>query len=286
MTKNVALPERRKEAVKEYPRLPLNEIKKAIESKCGNVCIAERHGNGKCKVFILPEAKQELDVMISYGRRSPMNIKEQKYAGYGHFLIDEDDNPIVIVKHFIEIQTMNRNAVGASNLGPNGEYNHGLDFLEYHREEFLKNEARFNTDSFGCQIDPFMKICGPSEFVLEGHTHPDLGVFYSPTDKVSGAARAASAPVCIFVCDPIRRKMLGSIGRDFREAEVIVYSRKSICSESMTAAQNDISADDFIAIAGQCLRLYRYTGYIKYRTRIDGDLCLKIRMVIPQGGPE
>ena len=145
----------------------------------------------------------------------------------GHFLVDDDGNVITIISHIIEIQTMNRNPVGASNLGPNGEYNPGLDFLEYHREEFLRNESKFNTDAFGYQVDPFLKLCGPSEFVLEGHTHPDLGVFYSGTDKVSGAARAASSPVCIFVCDPIRKKMLGSIGKDFAEADCFFAWRSS-----------------------------------------------------------
>ena len=110
---NVVLPERKEPSVKEYPKISLDEVKRMIESKCGNVFIQERHGRGKCKVIILPEATQEMEVMLSYGRRSPMNIKEQKYTGYGHFLIDENDNTIVIVKHFIEIQTMNRTSVGS-----------------------------------------------------------------------------------------------------------------------------------------------------------------------------
>lgn len=216
-----------------------------------------------------------------------MNVYEQKLYGMGHFLIDDDGNVITIISHIIEIQTMNRNPVGASNLGPNGEYNLGLDFLEYHREEFLRNEAKFNTDAFGYQIDPFLNLCGPSEFVLEGHTHPDLGVFYSETDKVSGAARAASSPVCIFVCDPIRKKMLGSIGKDFAEAEIIVFSRGTAHQEDLSEDKRLIPpTDEIVRLASQCLRTRGYAGDIRLRTRIDGRGCLKIKLVIPKGRRE
>lgn len=287
MTNYTPMPTRRPAPPKTYPICSLKKALDIIRSKCGDVCISERHGKGNNKVIILPEAKRELEVMISYGRRSPMNANEQKYAGYGHYLMDESGHIITIVKHFIEIQTMNRNAVGASNLGPNGEYNPGLDFLEYHREEFLRTEAKYNTDAFGYQVDPFLKLCGPSEFVLEGHTHPDLGVFYSGTDKVSGAARAASSPVCIFVCDPIRKKMLGSIGKDFAEAEVIVYSHVGNAREDYSEDKRLLPpTDEIVRLTGQCLRTRGYTGDIRFLTRIDGKGCLKIKLVIPKGRRE
>lgn len=283
MKNTTPMPARRVKAQKTYPVCSLSEVLSLIESKCGDVHIVERHGKGLNKVIILPEAARELEVMISYGRRSPMNENEQKYVGYGHYLADEGGHIIIIVKHFIEIQTMNRNAIGASNLGPNGEYNPGLDFLEYHREEFMKNEAKYNTDAFECTIDPFLKMCGPSEYVLEGHTHPDLGVFFSDPDKVSGAARAASAPVCIFVCDPIRRKMLGSVGKDFAEAEVVVYSRhQAAMKEYKKDERLNPTADELMRFTGQCLRIRGYAGNARLRTRMDGKICLRIKLVIPK----
>lgn len=283
MKKYTPMPTRRPASPKTYPICPLKEVMNMIESKCGQVFIMERHGKGGNKVILLPEATRELEVMISYGRRSPMNANEQKYAGYGHYLMDENGHIFLIVNHFIEIQTMNRNAVGASNLGPNGEYNPGLDFLEYHREEFLRMEEKYNTDAFGCPVDPFLKLCGPSEFVLEGHTHPDLGVFYSGTDKRSGAARAASSPVCIFVCDPIRKKMLGSIGKDFADAEVIVYGRGTDSREDLSEDKRLIPpTDEIVRLASQCLRTRGYAGNIRLRTRLDAKGCLKIKLIIPK----
>lgn len=284
MRYDAPMPPRRANAPKAYPVISLRKVQDLIESKCGSVRVRERHGKGPDKVLILPEATRELEVMISYGRRSPMNAKEQKYIGYGHFLTGEDGHRITVVKHFIEIQTMNRDAVGASNLGPNGENNPGLDFLAYHREEFLKTEAEYNTDAFGGQVDPFLALCGPSEFVLEGHTHPDLGVFYSGTDRASGAARAASAPVCVFVCDPVRKTMLGSVGRELKQAEVVVYARAERGSEDAGEAPRALHPVDEIArLASRCLRERGYGGKMTLRDRLGGKKCLKLKLVIPRG---
>lgn len=276
------MPTRRPAEPRTYPVCSFKNARELIESKCGAAQVVERHGKGSNKVIILPEAYQELRAMISYGRRSPMNAKEQKYSGYGHFLVDDQGNAIVIVKHFVEIQTMNRSAVSASNLGPNGENNPGLDFLAYHREEFLKTEAKYNTDAYGGVVDPFMKLCGSSEFVLEGHTHPDLGCFYSQTDRVSGSARAASAPVCIFVCDPIRKEMIGSIGSSFAEAEVIVYGYDPVKEEADNLAPpSDEITSEIARLTSQCLRMHGYSGNMKINKRFDGRSVMKIKLLLP-----
>lgn len=172
MTNYTPMPTRRPSEPKTYPVCSLKKALDIIKSKCGDVYVKERHGKGRNKVIILPEPEQELNSIISYGRRSPMNVYEQKLYGMGHFLVDDDGNVITIISHIIEIQTMNRNPVGASNLGPNGEYNPGLDFLEYHRLEFLRNEAKFNTDAFGYQVDPFLKLCGPRSSFWKGILTP------------------------------------------------------------------------------------------------------------------
>lgn len=287
MTEYTPMPTRRPPQPKTYPVCSLKKAMDIIKSKCGDVYVKERHGKGRNKVIILPESEQELTAITSYGRRSPMNVCEQKLYGMGHFLVDDEGNMITIISHIIEIQTMNRSPVGASNLGPNGEYNPGLDFLEYHREEFLRNEAKFNNDAFGYQVDPFLKLCGPSEFVLEGHTHPDLSVFYSQTDKVSGAARAATSPICIFVCDPIRKQMLGSIGKDFSDAEIIVFSRRATSLENVCKDNLLIHpTDELVRLTSQCLRTRGYSGKCRLHTRINGKGCLKIKLVIPKGRRE
>ncbi|MCD8005934.1 MAG: hypothetical protein LUF29_03020 [Oscillospiraceae bacterium] len=282
-------PDNRQNHPRTFPICSFEKAKEIIESSCGNVYIAERHGKGENKVIILPEAFRELEVMVSYGRRSPMNSKEQKFLGFGHFMVDENGNHITVVSHFIQVHTMNRTATSASSLGPNGEYNPGIDFLEYYREEFLANEEKYNIDAFGYLVDPFLEKYGPSEYVFEGHTHPGIGVFYSGTDRASGTARAATSPICIFVCDPIRRQMLGSIGKDFAEAEVIVYSRRDGSNSDATADNDSVSSpefltdeDEIVRLTNQCLRTPGYAGNIRTRSRMFGKKYLKIKLAIPK----
>lgn len=223
------LPKRHPAIKKTYPTCSFQQAQNIIEKRCGNVAIAERHlsehkQSAPNKVIILPEAGKELNMIVSYGRRSPMNMLEQKFIGLGHIFESGDGHHIIVVNHFIEIHTTNRTRVAAGNIGPNGETT-ALDLVGYYREEYLEKEAEFNTDENGNLIDPFLTGAGPSEYVLEGHTHPNLHVFFSGPDRESGKARAASDPICIFVCDPIRKEMLGAIGRNMEPAEVIVYSK-------------------------------------------------------------
>ena len=289
MINTTPIPPKKARATKEYPILSMKKIMGLIRRNCGSVYVSERHGKGFYKVIVLPEAAREFAVMVSYGRRSPMNVLEQKYEGFGHILRDEHNNIILIVSHFIEIQTMNRNSIGASNLGPNGENNPGLDFLMYHRDEFIKNEHKYNTDAYGYQVDPFLDICGPSEFVLEGHTHPDLGVFYSGTDRQSGMARAAVSPVCIFVCDPIRKQMLGSIGKNFTEAEIIVFSRRESISNVVPTNNKFETPQELIGeivrLANKCISYKGYSGKINDRTS-GGKEYLSVKMIIPKSSKE
>ena len=223
------LPKRHPAIKKTYPTCSFQQAQNIIEKRCGNVAIAERHlsehkQSAPNKVIILPEAGKELNMIVSYGRRSPMNMLEQKFIGLGHIFESGDGHHIIVVNHFIEIHTTNRTSVAAGNIGPNGETT-ALDLVGYYREEYLEKEAEFNTDENGNLIDPFLTGAGPSEYVLEGHTHPNLHVFFSGPDRESGKARAASDPICIFVCDPIRKEMLGAIGRNMEPTEVIVYSK-------------------------------------------------------------
>lgn len=286
------LPERKPRKPVVYPGMSFEEVLNTIEKECGGPLAVKSYGRGKHKVIILPEAVNEFRVMVSFGRRSPKNRKEQKYNGYGHFLDGGDGNVIIVVSHFIEVLTMNRSAVHASNLGPGGEPNPGLDFLEYYREEFLSSEKEYNKDADGCLEDPFLDICGSSEFVLEGHTHPDLGVFWSLQDRKTGAARAASSPVCIFVCDPVRREILGCVGKTFEEAEVIFYNRDNKqntdtffpepAQETAQETAHRIHVNELVYQAQQCISLRGCSGRIQCHTGILGDLKVSIKLKVPK----
>lgn len=274
----VRMPPRRVEPPRMFPVLNPDRIMAIIEAQCGDVHIAKRYGEGANKVFILPEAYEEFCGIVSYGRRSPMNRLEQKYAGYGHFFVDDRGRAQIVISHFIQIPTMNRGSVSAENLGPNGEANPGLDFLAYYREEFMQHEKECNTDSYGKTVDPFLKRYGSSEFVLEGHTHPDLGVFWSRIDRVSGAARAATAPICIFVCDPIRRQMLGCVGKDFAPAQIIVYER-----QKGNLSKNSLG-NELMNMLWEWLEQKNAQGELHCKNHLGGRTSLKIKLVLDEKG--
>lgn len=245
-SKTQLLPEKRLPELRTYPKMKYEEALGLIKKECGKELSLQSHGDSRNKVFILPEAFQEFKNMVNYGRRSPMNFNEQKFNGLGHIVEDPNGGFILVVSHFIQIFTLNRSKTYASNLGPDGKPNAGLDFVQYYREEFLHREQDFNADEYGYTVDPFLKICGASEYVLEGHTHPDMGTFLSDRDKKTGAARAATAPICNFVCDPIQKKIAGFIGRDFESAEVILIDRM-ICNTPAQISENPDMKPDVIS---------------------------------------
>ena len=152
------------------------------------------------------------------------------------------------------------------------------------REEFFRTEKQFNTDAYGCEVDPFLELCGRSEFVMECHTHPDLGVFWSAADRRSGSHRAGNKPLCIFVCDPVRGEMLCSMGRSFEDAQVLVYERAAQSAESSDLPLSP--AGELTRLAGACLRTRGYEGSLRMHATLRGRTCLKLRLVMPKGRRE
>ena len=282
------LPAKEERKPRVYPILSFDEIKSIIEDKCGNVAITEHHGAGENKVVILPEAMQEFISIVSYRRQSPMNHMEQKYIGLGHIFSGEDQNIIIVVSHFIQIHTTTRSTVSAGNIHSDGS-SPGLDFLEYYSDEYRKLEFKYNTDSFGFTVDPFLKF-GSSEYCLEGHTHPNnLDVFFSSTDRESGKSRACASPISIFVSNPTRCKMLGAIGKDFSPAEIIVYERVNTFEVENQKHRGAIippalsSVEDILSSASSCLKRRRCAGRIRcYRSKLSGKIKLNVKLSFPR----
>lgn len=257
------LPFVKKAAQRTYPILSVDKAMDIIAAHCGDdVCIAEKHGSGKHKVIILPDAAQQFGAMIGYGRKSPVNACEQVYNGYGHIYKNPDeDSWLIIVKAFIEIKTTNRSAVSASaGFSADGKPNPGLEFLEYDHMMLEKYERSRNSDADGNMIDPFLKDNMPSTYVLFGHTHPDLGCTFSKTDLKTGRAKAAAdIPVVMFVADPVRREMKAVIGKSFEDAEVFVYGRGA----KTPAAEAKIGAEEIVRLASAFLQKKGVRGKVR-----------------------
>ena len=78
--------------------------------------------------------------------------------------------------------------------------------------------------------------------------------------------------------------MLGSIGKDFAEAEIIVFSRGTASQEDISEDKRLLSpTDEIVRLTSQCLRTRGYAGDIRLHTRmLDGKGYLKIKLVIPR----
>ena len=260
------MPPKPKLKERSFPTMSASAAVKTIFEKCGNVRIKERYGSSGQKVIFLPEAMRELECIVSHGRASPMNAKEQKFIGLGHFFVDEEKSTSVIVSHIIQLHTMNRTRTSASNLGPNGEANSGIEFLSYYVDEYINGEAKYDKDAEGALADPFIDSLGPSEYVLEGHTHPDLGAFFSMTDRITGSARAASLPIVTFCIDPIRKQMVANIGKDFTtgSAEVICFVKSETVQNHISDNRSKLECFlDLFKDEGYCIKKKRKKIVIK-----------------------
>ena len=202
---------------KKMPVFSIKEIFDQIKEKC-ELTKVQKFGSGNHYVVILPEAWEELKSMIGWGKRTPTNVYEQLYQGMGHYFRNVDGNYILIVSHFLYIYAAHRSPTSA--CISNGEYDSMMRRIEYEREIFCSNEARYNRTFAGKVFDPWANH--GSEVDIYGHTHPDIGVFFSSDDKGSGYATPAK-PAAIFVADPIRKQLKSRVGVHQEEAQIVVF---------------------------------------------------------------
>lgn len=216
-----ALPlDNRRKTVKMYPVLSLREVLKRIGDKCGKTDI-KKYGHGLNYVVILPKAWEELKAIIDWGKRTPANVYEQLYQGMGYYFNNTDGKRILVVTHFLYIYAANRSPVSACIF--EGTYDSIMQRVEYERNIYSRNEARYNVSPEGYVYNPFVNEYGSSEVILYGHTHPNLGVFFSSDDRTSGFA-TPDMPAAIFVADPIRLQLKAAVGVEQGDAQVIVCS--------------------------------------------------------------
>lgn len=213
-----------------YPRLTPEQIRSEIKSRCGAGRMTY-YSRGKHHVFILPEAWEELRSMIYFGKRTPVNTYEQQFQGMGRIFIAVDGRISVVVSHFLYIYSASRGPTHSQIQG--GVNDRTLERLEAEREIYLKLEKQYNTLPDGRTRDPFVRY-GKCEVVLGGHTHPDLGCFFSPPDHASSFA-TSSFPAVTFVCDPIRKDMKAMVGVKEEEAVICVMEYDQAAPKPVSA---------------------------------------------------
>lgn len=162
-------------------------------------------------------------MMIGWGKRTPTNVFEQIYEGMGYCFKNPDGKWNIVVTHFLYIYAANRSPVSA--CISNGVHDSILSRIEYEREIYCKNEAKYNRAPEGYMYNAFVDKYGPSYVNLYGHTHPDIGVFFSHDDRTSGFA-STNLPAVTFVADPIRKLVKAMVGIGQEDAQVVVFEHK------------------------------------------------------------
>ncbi len=201
------------------PTLDADTITNTISEKCAPSKY-KVYGNGKHNVFILPEATQELENMICFGKPRPVNKYEQQYQGLGYLFRDPDGRVNAVITHFIYIYSASRGELFAKICGKDSSM---LDVLENERNIYRRFESEFNDyDGTGkYEINPFLEY-GNSIVTTNGHTHPRLGCFFSTPDKISSYA-CDDFPAVTMVCDPINCDIKAMVGFD-EDTKVTVFS--------------------------------------------------------------
>lgn len=222
LPKNPVIRQKRK-----FPEVKLQKVLDLIKHYCGSVDV-EYFGSAKNDkdadvLIFLPTATREFKNMVYWGEVHPINKDEQIYQGMGHILMDGNKR-IIVVSHFLYIYAARRSSVEAGILGDNADSI--MTRIEYERNLYVKNEMSCNRKKDGTFYDPIVEIAGPSEAVIYGHTHPNLGCFFSPPDRRSGFA-TPDLPAVTFVADPIRKEMKAGVGMELKDAQIMVFSYES-----------------------------------------------------------
>ncbi len=272
------------------PKKSLDSIIKDIETRCGQTYV-ERYGPIKVSadtdvLIILPQATKELKTMIYWGERHPVNVDEQLYQGMGHAFMD-GSRRIIVISHFLYIYAAERTRTSA--CIQNGTYNPIMSCIEYERSIYNRNEVDFNRTKDGFEYNPFVEEYGVSEPILYGHTHPDLGCFFSGPDRRSGFA-TSDFPAVTFVADPIQKDMKAGVGIELRDAQILVYSYEDKKQDAGDKTENVFSKgqktasdciDDIGSAYNKLMNLgSRITGEYKSHTTRSGTQKINMKVCI------
>lgn len=255
---------------RQFPEKKLSEVLALIERKCGPVSVehfglSSEHEDSDVVIF-LPTPTREFKNMVYWGENHPINKYEQIYQGIGHILKD-GKRRIIVISHFLYIYAAERTSVSAGILGDNVDSI--MTRIEYEREIYAQNEKICNRRKDGTLYDPIVEIAGPSEPVFYGHTHPNIGTFFSPPDRTSGFA-TPNLPAVTFVADPIRKEMKAGVGTELREAQILVYSYENE-SQPSKAEKNAFSSKKVSGVRPVKTRGARYVKADELISEISRD---------------
>ncbi|MBR3974216.1 MAG: hypothetical protein IKJ99_09755 [Oscillospiraceae bacterium] len=214
------------------PEVPCGMVPATIRACCAPFD-PEVYGDGAHTLYVLPEASAELDHWVRFGKKRASNIYEQQFIGLGHEFIDTNRRIQTVITRIIPIFSAGRGPAYAKVISEGNDSI--LDVIANERKIQNELENEYNTDENGYTVDPFLGY-GPSGVVLFGHTHPDIGCFFSSTDHRSNYS-TPSTPIVTFVTDPIRKEMKAMVGMGCEDMKVIVCRPQTVAPAPFVEVQ-------------------------------------------------
>lgn len=247
-------------------QVPARMVPNTIQRGCAPF-ECDCYGSGYHVLYILPEPAMELDQLVRFGKKRASNVYEQLFIGMGHRFVDENKKLLTVVTRILPICSPSRGPTHARAITQDNDTS--LECLRQEQKIQNQLEGQYNRDEEGHLLDPFLDEYGPSEVVLYGHTHPNLGCFFSATDHRSNYSTPALPMVC-FVCDPIRKDMKAMVGVDGEDMKVIVCRPKAASApaprQSTPAAPREYSVEDLWH------RMSMISGLLLQKEGISGKL--------------
>ena len=231
--------------------LSANEINNIIYKKCDARPIIDS-GKGSLVIF-LPHAWDNFCASTNYGKWTAENELESQYFLEGYFFVDKRMYSTAVVTNVVTPFSASQNHAAAE-LYSEGRTN-AYEIVEQ-KEADIKKYASCGKDmESGVALNPFFKDYGPPHRVGFGHTHPNIGVFFSGTDKTSVFA-AEGEPWVTMVADPRRCQLLVATGKALSPSRIVVFDTiKSTKLEqrSVSASLNDVKIQDLLEMFAQAL---------------------------------
>lgn len=201
--------------------LSTREVLDIITRKCKCRVVTSK-GSGPAVVF-LPHGWDNLVASTNYGKWTPENELESQYFLEGYFFKDQSGNTTTIITHVLTPVSHSRHRTAAQLYGEGGE--NAYKNLEEQEKALAEYACAGRVSATGAELNPFFTACGTPVRVGFGHTHPNLGVFFSATDKTSVFA-APGEPWVTMVVDPRRCDILVTTGKELSKSKLIIMGNK------------------------------------------------------------
>lgn len=221
------------------------EVASIISEKCLVETSSLKKGE-KAYVFFTPHAWESFSSSIHFGKWVPENELESQYFLEGYSFVDKIGVTSTVVTNIV---TPNSASQGKTSAKLYSKENNAYTTVEAREAELAKYSSKGKINKTGAQINPFYEKFGAPCRVGFGHTHPNIGCFFSSVDKTSIFA-VPGEPWITMVADPRREELLVAVGSEMRIANVVTFKNKkkettnnsNKCSNS---SSNEV-VDDFI----------------------------------------